>query len=133
MGSIVVDASVLLGIFDPADAHHHAADRSLRKAREDRLEVCLPASALSEVLVGASRVGEEAVRQTERFVDTIVDRVVSVDRSVARAAATLRARHRRLRLPDALVLATGDVIEADAVLTADAGWSKIDSRVQVIR
>jgi hypothetical protein len=36
-------------------------------------------------------------------------------------------------LPDALVLATVDVVQADAVLTGDKRWEGMDPRIEVIR
>lgn len=133
MGPVVVDASVLLGFLDPQDAHHASSVRSLRSARSGGRQIVLPASALAEVLVGASRLGSEAVRRTEAFVDSVVDRVQPIDRDVARVAAALRAGHRSLRLPDAMVLAVGRVVEASAIVTADARWRRVDRRVQVVR
>ena len=132
MGSVVVDASVILGVLDPEDSHHSSATRALKKARAAGDDIILPASALAEVLVGASRLGTGAVRTTEAFVDTIVDQVHSIDRPVARAAAAYRSGHRSLRLPDAFVLAVGAALNADTVLTADSTWAKVDRRVQVI-
>ncbi len=132
MGSVVVDASVVLGVLDPRDAHHASATRALKRARADGDDIILPASALAEVLVGASRLGAGAVRTTEDFVDTIVDQVHSIDRFVARSAAAYRSGHRSLRLPDAFVLAVGATLNADSVLTADARWAKVDRRVRVI-
>ncbi len=133
MGSIVVDTSVLLAVLDPRDAHHTGAVQALRQARADGSRIVLPASALAEVLVGASRVGAAAVRTTEAFVDSVVDAIHDIDRRVARSAATYRARYATLRLPDALIIAVGSVVDADAVLTADRKWSKADRRVLVIR
>lgn len=92
----------------------------------------LPASAFAEVMVGASRLGPDAIRRTEAFVDSIVDEVRPIDRQVAQAAATLRAGHKSIRLPDALVLAVGRIAEASAIVTADARWRKIDRRVQLV-
>jgi predicted nucleic acid-binding protein len=132
MGSVVVDASVVLGLLDPRDTHHANATRALKKARAAGDDIVLPASALAEVLVGASRLGPSAVRTTEAFVDTIVDEVHVIDRAVARAAAQYRSSHRSLRLPDAFVLAVGSTLSADAVLTADTRWAKVDRRVRVI-
>src|SRR5712692_4410224 len=126
MGSVVVDASVILGVLDPGDSHHASATRALKKARATGDDIILPASALAEVLVGASRLGASAVRTTEAFVDTIVDEVHPIDRSVARSAAAYRSSHRSLRLPDAFVLAVGATTNADTVLTADSGWAKVD-------
>lgn len=59
--------------------------------------------------------------------------VAPISREVGRRAAQLRAAHPSLRLPDALVLATGDVLEAAAVLTTDRRWSRYGRRVRVIR
>lgn len=132
MGSVVVDASVVLGVLDPRDAHHASASRALKRARANGDAIILPASALAEVLVGASRLGSGAVRTTEAFVDAIVDQVYSIDRSVARSAAAYRSAHKPIRLPDAFVLAVGATLNADTVLTADTRWAKVDRRVHVI-
>src|SRR5260370_18229771 len=132
MGSVVVDASVVLGLLDPRDAHHASATRAIKKVRADGDEIVLPASALAEVLVGASRIGGAAVRTTEAFVDAIVDQVYDIDRSVARAAAGYRARHTSVPLPDAFVLAVAATLNPDPVLTADTRWTKVDRRVRVI-
>ena len=133
MGPVVVDASVLLGVLDPQDALHSASVRALRSARSRGRQINLPASALAEVLVGATRLGAEAIRTTEAFVNSLVDLVYPIDRDVARVAAALRASHKSLRLPDALVLAVGRVTDASVILTADARWRSIEKRVQVLR
>jgi predicted nucleic acid-binding protein len=132
VGSVVVDASVVLGVLDPDDSHHESAVRALKRARVAGDAIILPASALAEVLVGASRMGPRAIQTTEAFVDKVVDRVHDIDRGVARLAASYRAGHRSVRLPDAFVLAVGAAIDAEVVLTADARWSKVDRRVRVI-
>ena len=78
----------------------------------------VPASAYAEALVGPSRRGAEAIVTVDAFLDAMPVTVEPASREVARAAAALRARHaHRLRLPDALVLATAVVVEADQVLT----------------
>ncbi|MGH7761471.1 MAG: type II toxin-antitoxin system VapC family toxin [Candidatus Dormibacteraceae bacterium] len=133
MGPVVVDASVLVGVLDPQDGHHDAAVQSLRSARSRGRQIQLPASAFAEVLVGASRLGADAIRRTEAFVDSVVDIVYPIDSDVAKNAAALRASHKSLRLPDALVLAVGRVTGASAILTADARWRSVDRRVQVVR
>ena len=133
MGAVVVDASVVLAILDARDSHHKAAVAAWRNVRAAGDRVILPATVLAEVLVGASRVGSDAVRTAEEFIDGIVDSVHDIDRSVARAAATYRARYNSLRLPDALVIAVGSVLDAQAILTADKKWSRTDRRVRVIR
>jgi predicted nucleic acid-binding protein len=133
MGPVVVDASVILGVLDPRDAHHSASVRSLRSARTRGRQIHLPASAFAEVMVGASRLGSEAIRRTEAFVDSFVDAVHPIDRDIARLAAALRAGHSSLRLPDAMVIAVGRATDASAILTADARWRGVDRRIQIIR
>jgi predicted nucleic acid-binding protein len=132
MGTVVLDTSVLVGLLDPEDASHDQASRALHDVRRARHQVVLPASALAELLVGAGRLGPAAGRTIDAFVDAIVDRVCDVDPKVVRAAVRYLARHRFLRLPDAMVLAVGQVLRADTVLTADAQWSRADRRVQVL-
>lgn len=132
MGTVVLDTSVLIAVLDPYDAHHQNAVHILRHARASGDRVVLPVSALAEALVGASRLGAGAAATTETFIDRVVDVVQDIDRGIARSAAGYRARNRSLRLPDAFILAAGEVLNASQVLTADARWSSIDPRVQVI-
>jgi predicted nucleic acid-binding protein len=132
VGTIVLDASVILGLRDPGDAHHAAATSALRSSRAGGDRLVLPASALAEVLVGSSRLGAPAIQRMEKFVDTIIDDIHPIDREAAKVAAAYRAQHRALRLPDAFVLAVGKVLNATTVLTADQAWQRIDKRVRTI-
>jgi predicted nucleic acid-binding protein len=132
VGTIVLDASVILGVRDPNDAHHAAATSALRGSRAAGDRLVLPASALAEVLVGSSRLGAQAIQRMETFVDAIIDDVHPIDREAAKAAAAYRAQHRTLRLPDAFVLAVGKILNASTVLTADQAWQRIDARVRII-
>jgi predicted nucleic acid-binding protein len=127
---IVVDASVMIGFLDAEDAHHEAAVDALEAAASD--DLVLPATAYAEVLVAPARRGARAVDRVEEALSALALRVEPATRAIARAAAVLRARHRALRLPDALVLATGEVLGAAKVLTADHDWPGISRRAQVI-
>jgi len=55
-----------------------------------------------------------------------------MDEDVVVAAAKLRADHRALRLPDAIVLATATITKAETVLTGDKRWRRIDPRVETV-
>jgi predicted nucleic acid-binding protein len=129
MGVTVLDASVLIGLLDPRDALHLRASAGFREHARD--DVVVPSSAYSETIVDPARHGAARLDAVERFLDSFPIRVLPVDREIGRRAAQLRARH-RLGLPDALVLASGDVIDADVVLTADARWAKLSPRVVVV-
>lgn len=126
MGVIVLDAGVLIAMLERRDVHHKAAGSSVVAARRRGDRFLLPASAYSEILVGPARQGASAVAEVDGIVDALPAEVVSIDRRIAASAARLRALHgRALRLPDALVLATADILEADAVMTTD---SDLESR-----
>lgn len=129
MAVIVVDASVVIGFLDPADAHHARAAAAFAAHRTD--ELVLPASAYAEVLVVPARRGSAALALVEQFLAAFVIRLQPIDADVARGAALLRARHPALRLPDAFVLATGETLQA-TVLTADTGWPKLSRRARLI-
>jgi len=119
----VLDAGVLIGVLDASDAHHHAAKRAVSASVERGDSIIVPASAYAECLVGPSRSGREAVRAVDVFLADLAAEVEPATRQVSARAAQLRARHgKRLRLPDALVLATAIHLGADRVLTTDSGW-----------
>lgn len=121
MGVTVVDAGVMIAVLNKEDAHHALARLRLGEARDRGDQLVLPASAYSEMLVSANRAGETAVRTVDALVDGMPMSVEAIGRPIAAKAAFLRARYgRALRLPDALVLATADVLGADRVLTTDA-------------
>ena len=123
MGLTVVDAGILIGFLDASDAHHENARRALADASERGDEILIPASALVECLVGPARRGNEAVAIALEFVARFPIVVVPLDDAVAEAAARQRAKHgQRLRLPDALVVATAEVLDADVLITTDRGW-----------
>ena len=130
MALIVVDASVVIGFLDADDAHHAAAVTALEAAASD--DLVLPATAYAEVLVAPARKGRAAVDRVEEALAALAVRLESVTPAIARAAAALRARHRGLGLPDALVLATADVLGAARVLTADRACSKVSRKVRLI-
>lgn len=127
MALIVLDASVVVAFLDPVDLHHRSAVSALEEHAED--EIVLPTSAYAEALVHAAREGElDTVKEKIR---SLLTRIEPIDELIAEEAALLRARHPALRLPDALVLASGDALRADVILTADRRWHDL-RRVRVL-
>lgn len=128
MALIILDASLVIALLDSADKLHPVSRRAFdRVAGED---LAIPASALAETLVTPSRVGK--LHQARGQIQSLDLRVIPVDESTAVEAARLRGRHRNLRLPDALVIATGEVLEADSIMTGDRSWARVSRRVRVI-
>jgi predicted nucleic acid-binding protein len=130
--AVVVDSGVLLALWDPDDGRHGVATAALERHLAEGCRLVIPVSALSEVLVGAFRATPYAVRTIEGFVDDLVAEVRAIDRAVGRAAAQLRAERPALRLADALLVATGEVVGAQEIITIDPDLAAVDPRVRVL-
>jgi predicted nucleic acid-binding protein len=128
MALIVLDASVLVALLDPADALHAGTVAALRGYAGDDLKI--PAPAYAESLVGPAAHGR--LQEARDAIRMLLVEVVALSDHVAEEAAELRARHPALRFPAALVVATGNVLDADVILTADRSWQGIASSVEVI-
>lgn len=122
MGLIVLDAGVLIGFLDANDAHHGRSHIELSGALSTNEQLLLPASALTETLVGPSRRGPEAVDIVRKLIARVPIVVVPLDEAIAADAASIRATHRSLRLPDALVVATTRILQADLLVTTGRRW-----------
>ena len=122
MGLTVLDAGVVIGFLDQHDAHHQAAVAALRSAQARNDDVALPASAFAEIIVGPTRRGQAAVAVVHDFVDRLPIDIVPLDADIAEAAAAIRAKHRTVKLPDALVIATAAHLGAGRLVTTDRGW-----------
>jgi len=134
MALTILDAGAIIGVLDANDAHHQGAREALMAALDRGDSLAVPASAYAESLVAPARRGREAMRAVDAFLADLPAEVVPITREISSRAAQLRARHgARLRLPDALVLATALHLRADRVLTTDAGWPKVGISVDLIR
>lgn len=122
MGLIHLDAGVVIGFLDAADAHHQPAARALAESLRSRDRLAMAASAFAECLVGPSRRGERAVATVCDLFERLPIDIIDLDADTARRAAALRAKHAPLRLPDALVLATASESSADCLITTDRRW-----------
>jgi predicted nucleic acid-binding protein len=122
MGLTHLDAGVIIAFLDGADAHHDAARSALSTALDNAERLSIAASALAECLVGPARRSTKAVELVRTVIDRLPVAVVHLDEEIATQAAMLRARHRSLKLPDALVIATAEQASADRLITTDREW-----------
>lgn len=97
---IVVDASVLIALLEPADAHH---DRAVTLLSGLNGELGVHPLTLAEVLVAPARVG--LASQVRADLASIGVQEIPPGPDQAMTLAEIRVRH-RLRMPDACVLAT---------------------------
>ncbi len=126
MEALILDASVLIGLLDTADRHHDRAVDDVEAADRESHQLLLPASAYSETLVAFARA--QRLQEARQAIVAMGITVVPLTDTIAEEAAELRARHRQLRLPDAIVLATaralgGRLLSYDRRLSQLAGES----------
>jgi predicted nucleic acid-binding protein len=122
--ALILDASVLIGLLDSADTHHDRAIDDVEGADREGRQLLLPASAYSETLVAFARA--RRLDEARRAITAMGITIVSLTDTIAERAAELRARHSRLRLPDAIVFATaqemgGSLLSYDRRLSQLAG------------
>ncbi len=134
MGTVVVDAGVMIGVLDTGDMFHAPALRALRRCGQEGHALVLPVTVYAEALVRPLRERADAADVLDGFLEALGARVHPADQRIGRETARLRARHGgRLRLPDALVVATARVLDAEELLTTDGGWPALDVPVTVMR
>ena len=122
MGLTHLDAGVIIAFLDADDVHHDAARSAIAGALENAERLSIAASALAECLVGPARRSPRAVEVVMSLLERLPVSVVDLDAGIAVRAADLRSRHRSLKLPDALVLATAEQSDADRLITTDRQW-----------
>jgi predicted nucleic acid-binding protein len=133
MDLTILDAGVLIAILNSADVHHEHARVAISAARGRGDRLVLPASAYAEILVAPFKQGAASGDAVDAFLEALPASVEPATRDIARRAAELRARHgTRLRLPDALVVATAIVLQARRVVTTDARWPDLGMHVEVV-
>ena len=128
MGLTIIDASVSVATLDSADVLHAAAMQAMGDLGDAR--IVLPASGLAESLVAAHRRGDVAAARD--ILHGLGIDIAPLTEAMADEGARLRARFPSLRLGDALILATGRVLDADLVLTGDRRWAAVWDRVRVL-
>lgn len=133
MDLTVLDAGVLIAVLDADDVHHDHARKAIAAMRDRGDRLVVPASAYAEILVAPLRESRAKGDAVDVFVDALPAEVEPATRAIASLAAELRARHgTRLRLPDALVVATAINLRAARVVTTDARWPDLAMPVEVV-
>ncbi len=122
---VVLDTGILVGAKDPHATEHVECARSLDLAHEHRFVPLLSAITVAGVCVGYRLEDDERGRQV--FLDYVRSADVfglrPVDLEVAEAAGQVRAQF-GLRLPDAILVATGLLGSADFVATHDFAFGR---------
>ena len=130
---VALDANVLIYLFEATGRTAEIAARVVTAIEEGSTTGVLASVALTEVIVGPVRAGDEAL--AERYVDAVRSigglRIVPVNAEVAIEAGMLRGRH-RLRFADALHLAAAREARATAFVTNDQRIPDVP-RIEIVR
>jgi predicted nucleic acid-binding protein len=124
VGPLILDASVLIGLLDTADAHHSHAIEDTEAADRMGRPLLAPASAYSEALVAFARANR--LNDAREAIAAMGIAVAPLTTTMAEHAAELRAGHERLRLPDAIVLACARRLDGE-LLTYDQRLAQLNS------
>jgi predicted nucleic acid-binding protein len=111
VGTLILDASVLIGLLDSADAHHRRAVDDVERADQNGRTLMAPASAYSEALVAFARVGR--LPEARDAIAGMGIAITPLTQAIAERAAAARVKHSRLRPPDAIVLACAEELESE--------------------
>jgi predicted nucleic acid-binding protein len=134
--AVVLDSGVVVGFLDRRDALHDAADAAVRRQIAAGEPLVVSAVTFAEVLTGA-KLGHHPLAQVRGFFTELVSEVLAVDTAVAEEAATIRAKTRSLRMPDALIAASAHVHDDVTVLFCGdkklAGLTGLSCRTELIR
>ncbi len=123
--NVLLDTMVLVYLLEGHTRYASLAEKTLETIESGAMAGIISVVTLAEILTAPAQAGDRtAMRDYELHLLnfphlTIWD--VTVD--IAREAAQLRA-HTGLPMPDALILATATVANADAVITNDKRWRK---------
>ena len=121
--TVMVDTAPFIYVLE---SHPQLADQFVglfEAAAKGNLTIALSTITLAEVLTGPFKAGQTAL--AKRYEKALSQyKVISVSPAIAALAAQLRARY-RLKLPDAIQLASALDIGAAALVTHDRDFSQV--------
>lgn len=131
-GATVLDAGVLIGFFDSNDAHSADAVAAVTRLVEAEEHLLISTATQAEVLTRPMQRGLEHAASMEVAIDQLPHvELVDVDRLIARGAAQVRATYPRMKLADALVIATAQSAGSCRILTTDGDFARVPNAVQL--
>ncbi len=129
--TVVVDTNIFVSARNPDESGYDACRRLLDRVDSEAVHALVSTVTVAEIRAGLEPVEARAVWQP--FLSHLLTSpnysVEAVDVEIAEAAGELRQRT-RLTLPDALIVATGKVRKAAAVVTQDRQLGRLQSVVR---
>jgi len=123
---ILVDTSILIAYHTPEEQVHPLAKHLMHRIEDggDRLNAYFSVVTACELLIRPIRAGIAEFSFMRTFLAEFPNLAsVTMDLNVAESAATLRATT-GIRLPDAIVIATGLLSGCEAIISNDGQWKQ---------
>lgn len=109
------------------DAHHEPAVREIRRLRRPDTRIQVSVVSIAELASDRRPGRRKRIANLESFVDMLGDdAVVELNRAIAMRAGELRATRKSLRLADALIKATSELLGSSELLTTDRALARLD-------
>lgn len=122
---LLVDSAPIIYVIEGHPEFAHVFRPMFKAHAAGRVRFAVTTVALAEVLTGPLSAGNEEL--VERYRATLKSwHVVELDADIAESAARLRATL-KLKLADAVQVASALAINADALVTHDRDFSRLDS------
>lgn len=127
---VLLDSSVTIAFLETGDALHSQARAALE--RHAGAHMLVSALTYAETLVRPLAYGGSVLETVEGFMREAIHRIEPVTPAIARRAAGMRSTHGGLRPVDALIVATGEELATDRILTTDSRWASTSDRVELV-
>ena len=129
--TVIIDTNIFVTARNPSELGYDACRRLLDRVDSEAVRAMVSTVTVAEVRAGLEPVEARAVWQAllSHLLTSPNYSVEAVDVEIAEAAGELRQRT-KLTLPDALIVATGKVREAAAVVTQDRQLGRLQSVVR---
>lgn len=123
---IHLDAGIVIGLLNDADAHNPAVREALKKARGKGDRFAISSAAYAETLVLPAIAGAPALKHTKSAIERLCSKdPVPFTSKVAELAASLQAKHTGLRMLDAMIVASAQSAGAKYLLTTDKRLARL--------
>jgi len=130
---VSIDANIFLNVKNKEEPHCRYSKRILELVDEGKAEGIVPTIVVAELCAGYHEFDELA--EKDEFLAQLTTnpnyRIVNLDLKVADEAGRIRAST-RLRLPDAILVASSIVADASILITYDDELAKARSLIEVI-
>lgn len=130
MASALFDSSAIIAAFNSTEPSHRACVSAMGAVPRSMRSVSVVTRA--EVMTGAYSHSSEAVERVGGMLADAIGVVEPVSEEIADTAAQLRADNPSVKLPDALIVATGQVLGVGLIFTTDKKMTRLDQRVKLL-